>query len=197
MMKNGRSSPLIQAAEAFDEQLARFDAAAETVKKAPLTSGKHLERAAEVLKEVASIDEKLGEQVRALVSVINDVRDRQQQQAAAVLERAQELQRRTNEFQALQEKYAGLGKVAGELNEALQTSLQSAGGQPVPEMASTLSKVGERLGLAADEAQALANEAQEKEFSDMVRHADALRQQVLSTKNRLALLADKLRENAH
>jgi len=196
-MKNGSSSPLIQAAEAFDEQLKRFEAAAETVKKAPLTSGKHLERAAEVLKEVATIDEKLGEQVRALVSVINDVRDRQQLQAQAVLERAQELQRRTTVFQDLQQKYAGLGRVAGELNDALQTSLQSAGGQPVPEMASTLSQVSDRLGQAADEAQALAQEAEEKEFTDMVRHADALRQQVLSTRNRLQLLAEKLRQGAH
>ena len=101
------------------------------------------------------------------------------------------------EFQALQEKYAGLGRVAGELNDALQTSLQSAGGQPVPEMAATLNQVGERLGQAADQAQALAQEAEQKEFSDMVRHADALRQQVLSTKNRLQLLADKLRQGVH
>jgi chromosome segregation ATPase len=198
MLKNGKTlSPLLQAAEAFDEELRQFEAAAESVKKAPMSSGKHLERMAQTLKEVAAIDERLGVQVRALVTVINEVRDRQQAQAEAVLKQAQELQRRSAEFQTLQEKYAGLGKVAAELNESLQTALQTTGGKPVPELSSTLAQALDRLTQAASDAEALEHEAQEKDFSDLVRHADSLRQQVLSTKNRLQLLAEKLREATH
>jgi uncharacterized coiled-coil DUF342 family protein len=198
MTKNGKAeSPLLQAAEAFVEQLERFESAAESVKKAPMSSGKHLERVAEVLKEVANIDDRLGEQVRALVSVINEVRDRQQHQAQTVLECAQQLQKRTSEFQALQEKYSSLGRLASELNETLQGAMQTSGGQGTPALSVTLAQVNERLGQAADEAKGLAEEAQERDFTDMVRHADSLRQQVLSTKNRLQLLSDKLREAVH
>src|SRR5688572_19615516 len=102
-------SPLLQAAEAFAEQLQRFEDASETLQRSPMSSGKHLERVAETLREVTSIDEQLGEHVRVLVQVISEVRDRQQKQAEGVLQRAKELQRRTEEFQTLQQKYAALG----------------------------------------------------------------------------------------
>lgn len=195
MSKRDKSQPseLVSAAQSLDEQLRRFEALTEQLQEAPLTSEKHLERASRALKDLAELDEALRERVAGLVTAISTVRDRQQQQAEAVNARAQELQQRTEVFKDLLTRYGALGQNAGELNVKMQQFAALRGqASRTPEQDAELTTVFQALQdqmlQVADEAQSLAQAADEKQFSDIGRQAESLRQQLLSARNKLGLL---------
>ncbi|WP_223757903.1 hypothetical protein [Myxococcus sp. RHSTA-1-4] len=191
-----QESELVAAAQALDEGLERFEALSEQLQKAPLQSEKHLERASATLKSLADMDDQLRARVTALVAAISKVRDRQQAQAEAVHQRAQELQARTEVFKDLLVRYGNMGQSAGELNVQMQQFAQQRQLAKTPEetaaLATTFQALNERMGQVADEAQSLARAAEEKEFGDIARQADSLRQQILSARNKMSLLQKSL-----
>jgi len=194
MSKREKQEPtqLEQAAEGVEEELRRFEALADTVLRTPLDSERNLERASRALREVAESDERLVAQLQKLVAAVGGVRDRQQEHARGVNARAEELQTRTQAFQALLQRYAGLGRSASELNAVVQDIAARKQKATTPEdnraLAGSLEQLLERMGQVAEEAQGLANSATADDFNDIARQADSLRQQLLSARNKMALL---------
>ncbi|MFP2932161.1 hypothetical protein ACLESO_44770 [Pyxidicoccus sp. 3LG] len=187
-----QESELVAAAQALDEGLERFEALSEELQKSPLQSEKHLERASTTLKRLADMDDQLRARVTALVGAISKVRDRQQAQAEAVHQRAQELQQRTEVFKDLLVRYGSMGQSAGELNVQMQQFAQQRQLAKTPEenaaLATTFQALQDRMAEVAQEAQELAQAADEKEFTDIARQADSLRQQLLAARNKMSLL---------
>ncbi len=194
MSKRDKSqeSELVAAAQALDEGLERFEALTEQLQKAPLQSEKHLERASDTLKALADMDDQLRARVTSLVGVISRVRDRQQAQAELVHQSAQKLQERTEVFKDLLVRYGSLGQSAGELNVHMQQFAQQRQQAKTPEeqaaLATTFQALQDRMAQVADDAKALAALANEKDFGDIARQADSLRQQLLSARNKMGLL---------
>jgi chromosome segregation ATPase len=194
MSKRDKSqeSELVAAAQALDEGLERFEALTEQLQKAPLQSEKHLERASDTLKALADMDDQLRVRVTSLVGVISRVRDRQQAQAELVHQSAQKLQERTEVFKDLLVRYGSLGQSAGELNVHMQQFAQQRQQAKTPEeqaaLAATFQTLQDRMAQVADDAKALATLANEKDFGDIARQADSLRQQLLSARNKMGLL---------
>jgi uncharacterized coiled-coil DUF342 family protein len=197
MSKKPQSAPseLVNAATAIEEELHRFEMLAEEVRTGPLRSQKNLERMGKVLNSVADCDERLVANMRTLLGVLNQWRDRQQTLASEVNSRAQELQERTKVYQTLMERFATLGQEAGALSGQMQ---QVAGmtqpGQTVKaeELINSLQKVNEQMTQVAENAGKLASDAEAQDFTDVARDADSLRQQLLSARNRANLLQQKL-----
>ena len=189
-------SELTTAAQALEEELQRFEALAEALKKAPLDSQKNLERAAKSLHDVATLDERLSARVQTLVLAITSARERQQQQAQEVEARALALQSRTGLYQDLLTQYAALGQSAGSLNALMQTLAEEHREDPTPEQSAQSSLHFEELKGRMDEvvstAQALTSLAEERDFSDLARQADGLRQQLLAARNKMNLLQKRL-----
>ncbi|RKH55796.1 hypothetical protein [Corallococcus llansteffanensis] len=190
-------SELVSAAQALDSELLRFEALAAQLQEAPLTSEKHLERASRTLKDLADLDDALRLRVGALVQAITGVRTRQQTQADAVNARAQELQRRTEVFKDLLTRYGALGQSAADLNGRMQQFAalrQQATRTPEEDVQLTevFTSLQERMAGVADEAATLVGAADAEHFSDIARQADSLRQQLLSARNKLALLHQSL-----
>lgn len=187
-----QESELVAAAQALDEGLERFEALSEQLQNAPLQSEKHLERASTTLKNLADMDDQLRQRVTALVGAISRVRDRQQAQAEAVHQRAQELQARTEVFKDLLVRYGNMGQSAGELNVQMQQFAQQRQDAKTPEenaaLATTFQALQDRMAQVAIEAEDLSRAADEKEFNDIARQADSLRQQLLSARNKMGLL---------
>ena len=187
------TSELVAAAEALEAQLTRFESLAEQFRKAPLNSEKSLERASKLLRDVAEQDQQLNASVSALVAAVTATRNRQQTQAESVNERAQELQARAEAFKTLLERYGALGQSAAELNQRMQefaaqrSKSQGTAGEN-QELIGILEALDTRMGEVADEAQAVTGVAEEKDFTDIGRQADSLRQQLLSARNKLNLL---------
>ena len=193
-----QDSELVVAAQALDSELMRFESLAEQLQKAPLESEKHLERASAMLNGLADLDEQLRLQVTALVGAISKVRDRQQAQAEIVHQRAQELQQRTEIFKNLLVRYGALGQSAGELNVRMQQFAQQRQTAQTAEenaaLAENFESLQTRMTEVADEAQGLARAGEEQSFHDVARQADSLRQQLLSARNKLALLQKRFSE---
>jgi len=187
-----QDSALVEAARSLDEGLERFEALAQQLQDAPLQAEKHLERASSTLKALADMDEQLRARVAALVGAISQVRDRQQAQAEAVHVRAQELQARTEIFKDLLVRYGALGQSAAELNVRMQEFAAQRQSAKTPEeqaaLGVTFQSLQDRMSEVADEAQSLSQAAEQSEFNDIARQADSLRQQLLSARNKLALL---------
>jgi uncharacterized protein YoxC len=194
MSKREKQEPtqLVQAAEGVEEELRRFEDLADLVLRTPLDSEKNLERASKALREVAESDERLVAQLQKLVAAVGGVRDRQQEHARGVNARAEELQARTQAFQGLLQRYAGLGRSAAELNAVVQDIAARKAKATTSEdnraLAGSLDQLLERMVGVADEAQGLATSANEADFSDIARQADSLRQQLLSARNKMSLL---------
>ncbi|MFY1829550.1 hypothetical protein ACN47A_26790 [Myxococcus fulvus] len=187
-----QESTLVTAARSLDEGLERFEALAQQLQEAPLQAEKHLEKASATLKALADMDEELRARVAGLVGAISQVRDRQQTQAEAVQARAMQLQERTEIFKDLLVRYGSLGQSAGELNVRMQEFAAQRQQAKTPEenaaLATSFQSLQDRMGEVADEAQSLSQAAQERDFNDIARQAESLRQQLLSARNKLSLL---------
>src|SRR4051812_35433374 len=113
-------SSLTTAAEALEAALSKLQEQTESLRSARFDSQKNLERAAQRLREIADVDERIGLLVQDMVAAFQQSRDRQQSCGKEVAARARELEGRAEAFQGLMMKYAELGRDAAKLNELLQ-----------------------------------------------------------------------------
>lgn len=173
-------SPLAAAATAFDAELAQYARLGELFLKAPLGSVKHLERANQLLGEIAASEERLQSVGKELVQALGAARNRQEQLAVDVVAHVPRLQARNGTLQALM---AELGKIAGDVAE-----LNTVVAGETPSTADALS-VSERVLAMSARAATLAKQAQESELEEVATQAHALHQ-------RLELIGKKLQKAA-
>jgi chromosome segregation ATPase len=171
-------SPLVAAARALEAELAAFERAARALNKAPLDSQRHLERAGQLLGEIGEGEERLGARLAALVQVIGAARAARESQVDGIRARAQEVERRTAEFQALVTRCADLGERASQLN----TRLASVAEGPTPEL---LESVDSELSTLLVDAEALWTDTRAAGFTDVGKLAESLKQQFAATRARL------------
>jgi hypothetical protein len=199
--KPSETSPLVEAAQAFDEALRQFGALAESVGRAALDSSEGLARAAGALQKVAACEEEMQQRAQALSAALAAARQAQETHAREIGTRALEVQARGEAYGALLQRLDGLGRDAVDLNTAAQ---KLAAGNKIdrqmpPEtispMLSQLAELAERMEGVALAAEALAGDARAADFDDLARKTDALRQQLLSARNRVGLLREALTQS--
>lgn len=186
------TGPLVAAAEALEDELRRLGSVAREAQRLPLDSQRNLERTREKLAELGSVDERLRPLVAALMSAVKQLVDDQQAQATALGARTAEVQRRAEAFQALMLRYAELGRSFHELNELVQAFAGS--GRPASTPAAeppSLETVQASIARLVDSATEVAQAARADGFEDVARQADSLRQQLLSARNKLKLVAER------
>jgi hypothetical protein len=176
-----KPSALAEAALALDRELRKFEDLAAQAARLKLSTEKNLERATEALTRAAESQDRIRLHVQELVSAVVATRQRQESDAASLMQRAQEIAARRKEFSEVLERMAGLGRMAQEIQEALK------GG------AGAIEGIEPRMQQIADEAAAIARTAEEKEMEDVARQAESLRQQILAARNKIALLTPKAR----
>src|SRR5437867_1045216 len=76
-MAKPKRSPLVEAAEALDHVLERFEESALAAAKAPMSTQKQLEKAAKQLTAIADSDDEMQGAVKILVDAVAKARDRQ------------------------------------------------------------------------------------------------------------------------
>ncbi len=189
-MSQGNKSELVQAAESLDAELQQFERSVSEVARTPLDSRKNIARAAEILKDVVSSDERLRERVATLVNAVSAARERQQVQAEKVHARAMELQGRTEVLSGLLQRYDELGAAASQVTQRLQAFLTAAREGKSGEI--SLDEVKQVVSGIAERVQGLAKDAGSAEFGDIAKEAETVRQQLLSGMNKVELLQKKL-----
>ena len=179
MTKSGPGSELAQAAMDLDRELQRFEDLSAEAARIKLTSEKSLERATQALSRAAESQDRIQGLVQKLVAAVGASRERQESEASALLARAQEIAARRGQLAALLQRMSGLGRMAKEVQERLQS------GRP------EVDDLQARMQQVADDAAGIERDAREQEFEDMSRQAETLRQQILAAKNKLGLLRKK------
>jgi hypothetical protein len=196
--KPTETSPLVEAASAFDETLRRFGALVESAGRAELDSGEGLARAAGALEKVAACEEEIQQRAQALSAALTAAREAQETQTLAIGARALEVQKRTEDYANLLRRLEGVGQNAADLNAGAQ-KLAAANKvdrqMPQETISAMLLQLGEletQMESVAVATEALAGDARGAHFDDVARKADALRQQLLAARNRVGLLSEAL-----
>jgi hypothetical protein len=160
--KRKAPSTLVEAAQAFDEALETHARAGELFVRGSLSTTKQLERANELLGEIARSEALLAEHGAALAAAINAAHTRQQEVAQAIVDRIPAIKERNEQLQALLGTFQAIGAETSTLNATAATA------QPADLIAT----------LAAD--------AHTAGFEELAREAHALHQRLAATARKLA-----------
>jgi hypothetical protein len=184
MTEKRATSELLEAAQAFDDELARFGRLVEAARTGPLNSQKHLERAAHAFQMIGESEKRLGEAAQTLVAALQAARQTQERQAGAIQHRAQEIEARTSIAADLLVRYGAVGQKAGELNAlVLEIAAQKANGPSSTSdetAVASLAELRRHMSEVAESAASLVSAAREADFDDIARQADSLRQQIVA-----------------
>jgi hypothetical protein len=153
-MAKTEPSPLLAAAESFDEALAQYVRLGELFLKTPLASVKHLERANQLLGEIADCEQKLQDSGKQLIGALTVARQRQEQLSADVIAHAPVLQARNKRLQELMTEMGQLASDVAAVNaRVVATGDSSADPGEVSAAVLALSTRAEQLATAAREAE--------------------------------------------
>jgi uncharacterized protein with HEPN domain len=184
---------LVRAAAAIEQELQRLEDLTQSVRKMRLHTDKSIARAGRELEAALAQQEALARALRVLGEAMAHMQERQQATVESLRTRAIEIQQRTVRITEHMQRFARLGTQTAEVASVLQPSSASKGEDKSADAteADTLSKLVEAeqgLTALADEAKALATEAEAEDFTDIAREADAMKQRVQSTRHRLEAL---------
>jgi methyl-accepting chemotaxis protein len=183
--KSPAESPLIEAVQAFEAELATYAQLSEAFQRAPLGSTKQLERANETLGNIAASEQRLGACGQRLAQAVGDARDQQERMARGTLDRVPAVKQRMEQLRGLLGQFEGLGKEASALNEtAAGLSKRPPGSENQTDRARELTN---QMFSLAQRAQELAASARAADFEELASRAHALHQQLLSGYHKLKL----------
>lgn len=181
-------SALVTSATALESGLEKWEELVAEAKRLHVSSDKTLHRAKTLLEECAACERELAGQLHAFVSAMQEVQARQQTCMGETLEVAQRMQDRIGDRNALLERFAALGTLAGEINEPVGIVMDGiARNVPAAELLVPLGVVAEKTEAIVADADSVAKEARDKDWLDIAKEADALKQQVQSVKNKVML----------
>ncbi|HUJ25407.1 MAG TPA: hypothetical protein VLW85_05280 [Myxococcales bacterium] len=178
MTKSGKSGELAEAALQLDQELRRFEELADQAGRVKLNTEKSLKTATEALQRAAESQDRISAQVQKLNAALLAARQKQEADAAALIARAQQIAARRGEFAQVLDRMAALGQMTKDVQQGLKAGAD-------------LGQIEQRMQQVAGDAAALQQAAGEKGIEDVARQAETMRAQVLSAKNKVALLAKK------
>jgi len=182
-MPKPEQSPLLAAAAAFDEALAIYARLGQLFIKQPLDSVKHLERANQILGEIADCEQRLQDAGKDLITALSASRATQEDLAAEVVGHAPKVQERN---QKLKELMTEMGQLATDAAQVSSQVVNKEGAEtPPPDPGAVSESV---LALSA-RAEALAATARDANFEEVATQAHSLHQ-------RLKAIAQKLQRAA-
>jgi chromosome segregation ATPase len=194
-MSRKPDTSLSKAAAALEAELAHFEDLLQEL-KAPVNSEKALQRARHRLEECSACEEKLADNLRAFAEAMQAMQARQQECMQLLGERAEGVQARFVDRNALVTRINQLGQQARAVSEPITSIDESAWTSPTPELMSSIAEMSSRLEAVIEEAAAVATSAKESDWTDVARDADALRQQLTAMRGKLILGQRKLASRA-
>jgi DNA repair exonuclease SbcCD ATPase subunit len=181
--KTDPGSPLIEAVQAFEEELSTYGQLSEAFQRAPLTSTKQLERANETLGLIAASEQRLSACGQRLAEAVGGVRDRQEKLARATLERVPAVKQRMEQLRGLLSQFETLGKEAVALNET--AAALGKRGTEVENQTERARELTAQMHTLSQRAHELTGLARDADFEELANRAHALHQQLLSGYNKL------------
>lgn len=182
---------LAQAADHFEQELARYERLGAELARTSVQSEKSLARKRRLLDEFSESEAELGGRLKQLLAAINGARERQQRCMEGAVAGAIELQQRAAQFSELMAQVAALGDRARAASQPAGPLLGQSGDKPSAELLAPLDRVSAELGSVTAEADALALSATERDWPEVARDVKSLRQQL----NAMHAKVTRLRED--
>ncbi|MGE0551315.1 MAG: hypothetical protein AB7O24_20550 [Kofleriaceae bacterium] len=176
-------SPLMEAAMAFDDELAHYMRLGEQFLKTPLDSVKHLERANTTLTELAACEERLQKLGEVLVKAFSIVRDQQDNLAKGVIAHVPMMQARNQKLQELMKEMSGVASEVSSLNAVVLARPENGDTTKPPPV--NPNEVSEAVLAVSARAAKLAEDANAAEFEELATQAHALHQRLLAIGKKL------------
>jgi len=168
-------SPLVQAATQFDEELAIYSRLGELFLKTPLTSLKQLERANQILGEIADCEQRLSDAGKRLIEALTAARQTQEGLSQGVVAHAPTVQARNTK---LRELMAAMAALASDVQGVNALVLQKNGDQEQDKAKPDPGDVSAKVLELSDRADALATSCREAEFAELAEQAHSLHQRL-------------------
>ena len=189
-MSKPEHSSLLAAATAFDDQLAIYARLGQLFVKQPLGSVKHLERANEILGQIADCEQRLQDAGKELITALASARETQEQLAGEVIAHAPAVQARNQRLKELMTEMGQLTTDAATVSaQVVQKDGDGEGGEGAAKERPDPGAVSEAILALSQRAEALAGSAREAEFDEVSTQAHSLHQ-------RLRVIAQKLQRAA-
>jgi hypothetical protein len=179
------TSTLVEAAAAFDGELANYTRLGKLFVGTPLGSVKHLERANGTLADIAACEERLQLAGQNLVQALAGARQEQELLAKQVVEHVPVVQARNKTLQDMMGELAAVAGEVGGLNEKIQAST-TEGDADTPTVVDAQGLSSSILDLSV-RAEQLANRARTAELEELATQAHALHQKLQVIGKKLAL----------
>ena len=205
-----RTRPLVEIGTELDAELRRFEDLAATAQRAPLNSHKNIGRAAAMIGQAVDSQGRFTGHLQALAGAMASARDRFEVAALAINARAEEIQQRSDEHDALVQRLEALGQEALEIGALARTigarkPLEESAGAAPPAAERTpqqnrdvleeVRAVLTRMGALAQQADELAKATVAAGLVDLARQTDSLRQTLGSARQKVTLLERNLLAN--
>jgi DNA repair exonuclease SbcCD ATPase subunit len=177
MAPKAKDAPeLVHAAETLENELASLEALSGTVQRIRLDSEKNIAKAARELAEALELPERLAQGLAALAAAMQHMQARQNAALEPLAARASHIQERKRRLDAHMERFAALGRVAGDASQLLQAGAKDQ---------LVVGDVRAKLASLGDDAKTLFDAARADDFPDVAREADALAKRVTALLRRL------------
>lgn len=178
--KSSETVPLVAAAQALADEIERLRALVAACAREKLESTRSLERAATALQQIPEAESRIRDRLIALSTAFEAARRTQEALAEQTQKRAAEISARATRLQGLLAAQAALAEETRELNQTAQELMGHPPAQALAQLEPGISRI-------VEQAAELATHARQSGFPDLARATDALRQQVLALKNKIAL----------
>jgi hypothetical protein len=178
-------SALVEAAAKFESELEGYARIGELFLKTPLSSVKHLERANQVLADIAGCEGRLQAAGQELVRVLAAARSQQEGLSKGVVDHVPTVQKRNERLRELMNELTSVAGEVGGLNTQIQQKSGNGDATVPPTTADARDVSATALALSA-RAEALAATAREAEFEELATQAHSLHQRLEVIGNKLA-----------
>lgn len=177
---------LVKAATALENELARYEENVEGARRLEISSEKGLQKSKTILEACAATEQRMREHLQAFAAAMQDMQKRQQACVEETVAAAKRIEERIHDRAALLERFGQLGARAREVDEPVQAVMQrKAEGAKEEELLGALTEVIARTDSVLGDADAVAKDAQGRGWDDIAREATALKQQLLSARNKV------------
>lgn len=180
------TSTLVEAAAAFETELATYTRLGKLFVGTPLGSVKHLERANATLHDIAACEERLQTAGQNLVTALAGARQGQEVLAKQVVEHVPVVQARNKQLQELMGELAAVAGEVGAVNEKIATRAVENGDPAKPTVVDAQGLSAAILDLSM-RAEQLATRARDAELEELATQAHALHQKLQVVGKKLAL----------
>jgi DNA repair exonuclease SbcCD ATPase subunit len=171
-----KASPLAEAAQVFEQELARYAQLGETFVRAGLSTTKQLERANQAVEEIVAQEERLSAAGQKLIEAVTEARKRQEALAQQVIDRLPEIRARNATLRELLGEMAAIGGDTASLND--RASAISQDGPDAARRNPAARELADAMNALSERAAKLAERARAADFEELANQAHALHQRL-------------------